>query len=184
MPNSDQLLSHLSKRRRLASKAVTAIRETTNDQQMLWLASDALAHAEQDLILAIEFAQHTGTFSKSSPLAIGMKLEAIRIFKLYIALLHLIPIQLLGLPIFLAHQCLMFFGTWWLLFQAHISYVFVLPFVLANIVMFPLTCHLINNQVKHILDTALRLAEEAHEELLSHPLLISSQYLLEDNHNE
>lgn len=178
------LLSHLSYRRRRASAAVTAIRETTDDQQMLWLAADALEQAEHDLKLAVEYAESTGSITMQGLFAMRIKLAAIGSFKNYIAFLRLIPPSMLVLPILTAQLSLMFFGTWWLLFQLHIFYTFVLPFVVVNLVTFPFVVHASDQQVRFILDKALEIAEAAHEDLLLSVFLAHANPLLEDNPHE
>lgn len=155
-----KLVVHLTDRWVDALKADVAIRNTTDDQYMLWLASDALQQAQLDLREAIEEANQLKK-PKAQLVSARITLLAISAFKQYVAFLRIFPPSLLMLPVLIAQLSLMMYGTYWLLFGLHINYWFVLPFVIANIVAFRFIYHASDQQVLFVLKKAQELAQTA-----------------------
>ncbi len=154
--------------------ADTCIRETTDDQLVLWLASDALDRAAHDLHSAIEYANATTTVTTAEHIALRLQLVSIIALNKYIAILRLFPPQLLVFPLVATQAALMWGGSAWLLFGLHIPYWYVMPFVIFNLVTFPFTIRIPDRLVIWLLDKATELAQLAkHNLFLQHPTITS-----------
>lgn len=159
-------ITHLADRWLEALKADVAVNDTTDDQLMLWTASDALEQATHDLRLAIKEANRVNLTPASQRIGVRLKLIAIGALKKYVAFLRIFPPSLLVLPLFAANLCLLGLGTPWLLFGLHINFWFVIPFVIANLVAFRFIVNVPDQQVSFILKKAQEIAESAKHDLL------------------
>ncbi len=156
------------------AKADTCIRETTDDQLLLWLASDALEHAALDLQSAIEYANTTNTVTAAEHIALRLRLISVIALNNYIAILRLLPPQLLVFPLVVTQLAVMSFGTALLLFGLHIPWWYVMPIVIFHLVTFPFTMRIPDKQVICVLNKALELAKSAEPDLyLQHPTIAS-----------
>jgi|GEM_PF-4713872 len=155
------------------SAADACIRQTTDDQLLLWLASDALDQAAHDLECAIGYANAARTLSPNELFELRLRLMAVAALQNYVGFLRLFPPQLLVFPLFVTQLALLFGGTPWLLFGLHVPYQFVLVFVLANLVSFQFVCHIPDKQVLWLLDKSTDFAKSAEHDwqlLLTHSL--------------
>ncbi len=164
---SKQLIPLLRQSRRDVARANVAIKQTTDDQLLLWLASDALIEAEHDLRLAIEYASNLKTATSHQQLALQMQLIAVVILKKHLALLSHVHPQLFVLPLWATQVSLMWVGTYWFFFVLHLNYWLVMPFIIFNLVTFPFVMRIPDKQVIWLLNGAKELANSAHESLLS-----------------
>ncbi|MBX9878107.1 MAG: hypothetical protein K2Y22_06565 [Candidatus Obscuribacterales bacterium] len=149
------------------TKADVEIKNTTDDQLLLWLASDALVEAEHDLKLAIEYASSLKTATSNQQLALRMQLIAVVMLKKHLALLSRVHPQLFVLPLWVTQVSLMWIGTYWFFFVFHLNYWLVMPFIIFNLVTFPFVMRIPDRHVIWVLDCVKNLANSAHENLLS-----------------
>lgn len=165
MKNSNKLVVILQDRLQNASTADTIIQATTDDQLLLWLASDALDQAEHDLQSAIAYANVPNSITALSQLVLRLQLLAVVILKKHLALLSVVHPQLFVLPLWTTQIAVMWFGTYWLFFGLHLSYWLVMPFIIFNLVTFPFVMRIPDEHVTWVLNRAKELAHSAQESL-------------------
>lgn len=168
MPNKTaEQIVHIRRKAWLQSASAHAsIQGLTDDQQMLWLASDALEQAEADLQWAIVYADSIKTFSGRERLLLSLQLISISSLKQCVRLLRVLPPQTLALPLVMAQLWLMLYGTWWLLLGIHLNYWLVVPFIIANLVAMPLVQGIPDQLITALLDDAIELAESTHRKCI------------------